>query len=113
MLTPQREADDTLPGLALAAVLVTAPTALIGNRLSRALERRADDYSLELSDAPEAFVSFERAVALQNVADITPPRWVSALLATHPPTLERIGAAVTYSQRTAKPPAERPAEAAV
>jgi STE24 endopeptidase len=102
-LTPRREADESLPALALAAALVTAPTALIGNRLSRALERRADDYSLELADAPEAFVSFERAVALQNVADITPPRWASTLLATHPPTLERIGAAVAYARREGAP----------
>jgi STE24 endopeptidase len=112
-LAPGREAEDPLPALALAAVLVTAPTALIGNRLSRALERRADDYSLELSGAPEAFVSFERAVALQNVADITPPRWASSLLATHPPTLERIGAAVAYARRTAPPDPRSPAEAPV
>jgi Zn-dependent protease with chaperone function len=100
VLTPQRRTDEALPALALATVLVSVPTALIGNRLSRALERRADDYSLQLAGVPEAFVSFERAVALQNVADVTPPRWASALLASHPPTLERIGAAVAYSRRT-------------
>jgi STE24 endopeptidase len=94
--TPQ-----ALPALALAAALVTAPTAVIGNRLSRALERRADEDSLELSRAPDAFVSFERAVALQNVADVRPPRWVS-LLSTHPPTLERIGMALAYSQSSAR-----------
>ena len=27
--------------------------------------------------APDAFVSFERTIALQNVADLEPPRWVS------------------------------------
>ena len=98
-LTPQRGTAAALPALALAAALVAAPIGLIGNRLSRAVERRADAYSLELSGSPEAFVSFERAIALQNVADLTPPRWVSSLLSTHPPTLERIGAAVAYSQR--------------
>jgi STE24 endopeptidase len=86
-----------VPALALAAAMVSAPVGLIGNRLSRALERRADAYSLTLSGAPEAFISFERAIALQNVADLRPPRWVSALLATHPPTLERIGAAVSFA----------------
>ena len=74
---------------------------LIGNRLSRAIERRADQFSLELTEAPEAFISFERAIALQNVADLEPPRWVSGLLATHPPTTERIGAAVAYQRRAA------------
>jgi STE24 endopeptidase len=96
-LSPRRGTPDALPALGLAAALVTAPTALIGNRLSRALERQADRYSLTLSSSPEAFVSFERAVTLQNVADPSPPRWVSSLLASHPPTLERIGAAVAYS----------------
>ena len=102
-LSPHRGTPAALPGLALAAALVAAPTALVGNRLSRALERRADEYSLELSRSPDAFVSFERAIALQNVADVKPPRWVSSLLATHPPTLERIGMAVAYSRREAVP----------
>ena len=88
----------TLPGLGLAMVLVSAPIGIIGNRLSRALERRADHFSLELAGAPEAFVSFERAIALQNLADLAPPRWMSTLLATHPPTAERIGAAVAFAQ---------------
>jgi STE24 endopeptidase len=110
---PGSERDDPLPALALAAVLVTAPTGLIGNRLSRALERRADDYSLVLSEAPEAFISFERAVALQNVADITPSRWISGVLATHPPTLERIGAAVAYARHRPRREADAPAEAPV
>lgn len=103
VLSPHRGTPAALPGLALAAALVAVPTALVGNRLSRALERRADEYSLELSRSPDAFVSFERAIALQNVADVKPPRWVSSLLATHPPTLERIGMAVAYARREAAP----------
>jgi STE24 endopeptidase len=98
-ISSQLDTPAAVPTLALAAGLVTAPIGLIGNRLSRALERRADAYSLTLSGAPEAFISFERAIALQNVADLRPPRWVSALLATHPPTLERIGAAVSYARQ--------------
>jgi STE24 endopeptidase len=98
-ISKERATAAVLPTLALAAALVAAPTGLIGNQLSRAVERRADAYSLALSDAPDAFVSFERAIALQNVADLRPPRWVTAVLATHPSTLERIGAAVTYAQR--------------
>jgi STE24 endopeptidase len=97
-LSPERGTPATLPALALAAMLVTAPIGLIGNRLSRAIERRADHFALELAGAPEAFVSFERTIALQNVADLDPPRWVARLLATHPPTAERIGAAVAYAQ---------------
>jgi STE24 endopeptidase len=98
-ISGDRGTPAALPALALAAALVSAPTGLIGNRLSRALERRADEFSLELSGAPGAFISFERAIALQNVADLDPPRWVSRLIATHPPTRERIGAAVAWSAR--------------
>ncbi len=96
-LSPERGTPGALPALALAAALISAPLGLVGNRLSRALERRADQFSLELAAAPDAFISFERTIALQNVADLDPPRWVSRLMATHPPTLERIGAAVAFA----------------
>lgn len=98
-LTPERGTAAALPALALAAVAMGAPTGLIGNRLSRAIERRSDAYSLALTGAPGAFISFERAIALQNVADLEPPRWLTALLATHPPTAERIGAAVSFGEQ--------------
>ena len=100
-LSDERGTAATLPALALAAVLVTAPVGLIGNLLSRALERRADQYSLELAGAPDAFISFERTISLQNVADLRPPRWISKLMATHPPTAERIGAAVAFAAAAA------------
>jgi len=95
-LSEERGSPASVPALALAAALVTAPLGLSSNRLSRAIERRADTFALRLAGSPDAFVSFERAIALQNVADIEPPRWVSALLASHPPTAERIGAAIAF-----------------
>ncbi len=85
-----------LPGLALAASLLAAPTGLSASRLSRAVERRADADAIALTRAPEAFISFERAIALQNVADIDPPVW-ARVLASHPSTAERIGAALAAS----------------
>jgi STE24 endopeptidase len=96
-VSEERDSPAVLPALALAAALVSAPVGLLGNRLSRAVERRADAYSLELTDSPGAFISFERAIARQNVADLDPPRWMTALLATHPSTAERIGAALSYA----------------
>lgn len=97
-LSEERGTPAALAALALAAALVSTPIGAVANRLSRAVERRADHFSLELAGAPEAFVSFERTIALQNVADLDPPWWVSHLLATHPPTAERIGAAVAFAQ---------------
>lgn len=100
-LSPERGTPGALPPLALAAGLVAAPTGVIGNRLSRAIERRSDAYSLTLTEAPNAFISFERSIAVQNVADLEPPRWLTSLLATHPPTAERIASAVSYSSSIA------------
>jgi Zn-dependent protease with chaperone function len=97
-LSPERGTPAALPALALAAALVSAPIGLMVNRASRAIERRADAFSLELSQAPDAFVSFEHSIALANIADLDPPRWVSSLLATHPPTTERIGMALAYAR---------------
>ncbi len=97
-LSPETGTPAALPALALAASLIGVPTGVVANGLSRAIERRADQFSLELAGAPEAFISFERTAALQNVADVDPPRWVSRLLASHPPTAERIGAAVAFAE---------------
>jgi STE24 endopeptidase len=98
-LSDERASAAALPALALGAALVALPLGFSSKRLSRALERRADEFALRLAGAPDAFVSFERTIALQNVADVQPPRWVNALLATHPPTAERIGAAVAFAQQ--------------
>jgi STE24 endopeptidase len=97
-LSPARGTAGALPALALAAGVVSAPAGLIANRMSRAIERRADAFSLTLSDAPDAFVSFERRIALQNIADLDPPKALTALLSTHPSTGERIGAALAYEK---------------
>jgi STE24 endopeptidase len=97
-LSPERGTPAALPGLALAAALVAAPLGPISSALSRAVERRADQFSLELggAGAADAFISFERGIALQNVADLEPPRWLTRLMSSHPPTLERIGTAVAF-----------------
>jgi STE24 endopeptidase len=98
-LSSDRGTPPALPALLLASVLVLAPVGMVVSRLSRAIERRADAESLELSSDPEAFISFQRTIALQNVADVEPPRWARMLLASHPHTLERIGAAVAFRDR--------------
>jgi STE24 endopeptidase len=97
LLSQRNGGPEAIPALGLAAALVSAPMSILTARLSRALERRADAEALSLSGAPEAFISMMRALALQNVTDLEPPRWARLLLASHPPTLERIGAAAAYS----------------
>jgi STE24 endopeptidase len=96
-LSAQRGTPGELPALALASVLVVAPLGVSANRLSRAVERQADAFSLELTRSSDAFVSLERRLALQNVSDLRPPRWLS-WLETHPPTGERIAMAVGFAR---------------
>ena len=86
-----------MPAVALALTLLAPALGVISNQLSRAIERRADAFALDLTDEPDAMVAFERRITLQNVGDPDPPRWQQVLLSTHPPTMERIGQALGYS----------------
>jgi STE24 endopeptidase len=86
----------SLPALALSVAAVSLGVTTISNQLSRRIEARADSYSLRLTNAPEPFIGFERGIALRNVADPDPPRWLTVLLATHPPTVDRIGIAKSF-----------------
>ena len=61
--------------------------------LSRRWERQADRFSLELTHDAEAFVSAHRELALANLSDLDPPRWLYRLLFTHPTAPERIASA--------------------
>jgi STE24 endopeptidase len=85
----------TLPALAVAAGLAGSASALAAARLSRRVEARADSFALSLVPDPDAFIGFERRIALQNLADPDPPGIVQRTLATHPSTVQRIGIAET------------------
>ena len=85
-----------LPALALSIAVVSFGVGVVANQLSRRIEARADSYSLRLTDAPEPFIGFERGIAVRNVADPDPPEWLVALMATHPPTVDRIGIAKAF-----------------
>jgi len=88
-----------VPALALSLAIVVPVITTISNQLSRRVEARADSYALELTDAPEPFIGFERRIALRNVSDPDPAAWRTFLFATHPPTIERIGIGVAYARR--------------
>jgi STE24 endopeptidase len=92
----QREGATPVPAVALALAIVSPLAGAIFNQLSRAIERRADDFALRMTGEPEAMVQFERRITLKNVGDPQPPRWRQALLGTHPDTMERIGQALAY-----------------
>ena len=93
-----------LPALALGLVVMTTTITTISNQLSRRIEARADSYALTLTGEPEPFIGFEKRIALRNLSDPDPPDWQTWLLATHPPTIDRIGIGVAYERgaRTTK-----------
>lgn len=101
------EQDTTLPALMLAAGTVGSVVGVVGRQLSRSIERRADSFSLELTQDADSFISFEQRIAQANLADPDPPRWSSLLFATHPPTVERIGIALAYKAGARTTPRRR------
>ena len=76
--------------LAFAFFLLSLP---VSNCVSRAFEREADLFALELTRDPEAFIALERALVVKNCGDPAPNRLVQFLLHTHPSPAERILAA--------------------
>ncbi len=87
-----------LPALALSLVVMTTTIQTISNQLSREVEARADSYALKLTGEPAPFISFEKRIALRNLSDPDPPGWQTFLLATHPPTIDRIGIGIAYER---------------
>jgi len=81
-------------GLAVAALVLGVP----GNQLSRQVEASADTFALQLTHDPRALIQVQRRLALSSVSDPDPPDVVTALIGTHPSTMDRIGAAVAYER---------------
>ena len=90
-----------VPAVALSLALLVPAITTISNQLSRAVEARADRFSIELTDAPDALIGFQQRIAVKNVSDPDPPAWVSFLLGTHPTAMERIGQALAIKDREA------------
>lgn len=99
MFAVSRARPTTVPALWLALVAVSTPMLSISNGLSREVEARADAFSLRLTCDPEAFVSFQRRIAVRNVTDPDPLDLTRVLLRTHPTTTERIGIAEAFRDR--------------
>jgi len=85
-----------LPLLLLAAGAVSLALMPVANAFSRAHERRADRYALEMTRNVPAFVSAMRRLGAQNLAEEEPSEVVQWLFYSHPPIRERIAAAQSF-----------------
>ena len=85
-----------LPLLLLTAGAVSLALLPFANAFSRAHERRADRYALEMTRNVPAFVSAMKRLGAQNLAEEHPSRLVEILFYTHPPISARIAAALAW-----------------
>jgi len=85
-----------LPLLLLAAGVVSVVMVPVAHAMSRAFERSADRFALDLTRNPGAFISAMRRLAAQNLAEENPSRIVRWLFYSHPPIRDRIAAAQAF-----------------
>jgi STE24 endopeptidase len=85
-----------LPLLLLSAGAVSLVMVPAAHAMSRAYERSADRFALELTKNPTAFISAMRRLGTQNLAEERPSKIVQWLFYSHPPIAERIGAAQAF-----------------
>ena len=88
-----------LPLLLLAAGAVSLVMLPVAHAMSRAHERSADRFALDLTGNPGAFISAMRRLGAQNLAEEHPSKIVQWLFYSHPPIRERIAAAQAFANR--------------
>jgi STE24 endopeptidase len=87
-----------LPLLLLTAGAVSLAMVPAAHAMSRAFERSADRFALDLTRNPAAFISAMRRLGAQNLAEEEPSQVVQWLFYSHPPLRERIAAAHAFQQ---------------
>ena len=87
-----------LPAFALAIAITSFVIGVAGNQLSRAVEARADTFALQLTDDPKGMIELQQQLADRNLSDPNPPEVFTFLFGTHPPAIDRIGAALAWEQ---------------
>ena len=71
---------------------------IAGNQLSRAVEAKADTFALQLTDDPKGMIQLQQQLADRNLSDPDPPDAFTFVFGTHPPAIDRIGAALAWEQ---------------
>jgi Zn-dependent protease with chaperone function len=89
LVLPHPVPHDTAAILLLAFVLELAIQPLPA-ALSRRFERVADRFSVELTGDRRAYEALHRDLAVTNLADLSPPKWLYYWFASHPTAPERL-----------------------
>jgi STE24 endopeptidase len=87
-----------LPAFALAIGATSFVIGITGNQLSRSVEARADTFALQLTDDPKGMIELQQQLADRNLSDPDPPGAFTFVFGTHPPAIDRIGAALAWQQ---------------
>jgi len=95
-----------IPAYALLIAVVSFGLNLAGNQLSRKVEASADRFALELTHDPHGFIELQQRLAAANHGNPNPSGLLDEALLTHPPTVERIGAALAYAEEEGADPGE-------
>ena len=85
-----------LPLLLLAVGGLTLIMLPVAHAMSRAYERNADRFALDLTRNPGAFISAMRRLGAQNLAEDHPSKFVQWFFYSHPPVRERIESAQAF-----------------
>ena len=93
-----RGSSASLPALILAIAVAITAIQIVGNGLSRAVEKNADVRALEVTDSPRALIGLQRRLAEANLTQPDPPGWTQFLFGTHPTTDQRIGLALAWER---------------
>jgi STE24 endopeptidase len=70
----------------------------VENLVSRHIEARADVHSLDLTRDPAGVVGLERRLAITNLSQLQPNRWLYAWFGSHPTTVDRIESAREWAR---------------
>jgi STE24 endopeptidase len=87
-----------LPLLALTATALSLLLMPALNAYSRYNERQADRYAFESIASVEPFISSMNKLALQNLAERSPSKWIEALFHSHPAISKRVAAAEAWGR---------------
>jgi len=98
LVRPHPEPHDAALVLLVGSLLELA-TLPFGSALSRRWERAADRFSLRLTADGSAFARVHRRLALANLSDLKPPKWLYYALFTHPTPPERLADAAMALDR--------------